>query len=219
MGACRDKRCLFPKICPSLHIDHAPLITLLQQLRKIKNIKKIAVASGIRYDLILADKKHGLAYLRELVRHHVSGQLKIAPEHSEAEVLTAMGKPKTDNLVRFRDLFMRLTREEKLDQFLTYYLIAAHPGCTQADMERLRDFCHQQLHVLPRQVQLFTPTPCTWSTLMYWTETDPWRHQACFVEKNQAGRERQKATLSAQSSRNQPRKEGRTPPKRRKNRQ
>ncbi|MGE4558976.1 MAG: YgiQ family radical SAM protein [Desulfobulbus sp.] len=195
-GACRDKRCLFPSICPSLKIDHGPLITLLRQLRGIKNINKIAVASGIRYDLILADEKNGLPYLRELVRHHVSGQMKIAPEHSEPEVLAAMGKPGTEGLLRFRDLFMRLTREENLDQFLTYYLIAAHPGCSLAAMERLRDFCRRQLHVLPRQVQLFTPTPCTWSTLMYWTETDPWTRTSCFVEKNAASRERQKTTLT-----------------------
>ena len=203
-GACQDKRCLFPRICPSLKIDHGPLISLLQQLRKIKKIHKIAVASGIRYDLILADRKNGLAYLRELVRHHVSGQLKIAPEHSEQEVLAAMGKPGTESLLQFRELFMRLTREEGLDQFLTYYIIAAHPGCTQASMERLRKFCQQKLQVLPRQVQLFTPTPCTWSTLMYWTETDPWSRKKCFVEKNAAARERQKGALSPSSSKDRP---------------
>ncbi|MGE4402726.1 MAG: YgiQ family radical SAM protein [Desulfobulbus sp.] len=200
-GACLDRRCLFPSICPSLKIDHGPLLSLLQQLRRIKNINKIAVASGIRYDLILADKKNGFTYLRELIRHHVSGQLKIAPEHSENEVLAAMGKPDIEDLLRFRDLFIRLTREEGLDQFLTYYLIAAHPGCTQASMERLRDFCRQKLHVLPRQVQLFTPTPCTWSTLMYWTETDPWNQEKCFVEKNTTGRERQKSALTGPNQR------------------
>jgi uncharacterized radical SAM protein YgiQ len=195
-GACRDKRCLFPSVCPSLHVNHGPLISLLRQLRQIPAVKKIAVASGLRYDLILADAQNGLTYLRELVRHHVSGQLKIAPEHSEAGVLAAMGKPGIDNLLRFREIFMRLTREEGLDQFLTYYLIAAHPGCTEANMERLRDFCRQHLHILPRQVQLFTPTPCTWSTLMYWTETDPLQGQPCFVEKTQAGRERQKEKVT-----------------------
>ncbi|WP_448873952.1 YgiQ family radical SAM protein [Desulfobulbus propionicus] len=200
-GACRDKRCLYPTVCPSLRIDHGRLITLLRQLRQIKQVKKIAVASGIRHDLILADKKNGLAYLRELVRHHVSGQLKIAPEHSEPEVLATMGKPGPEGLLRFRDLFMRLTREEGLDQFLTYYLIAAHPGCTQASMERLRDFCRQKLHIRPRQVQLFTPTPCTWSTLMYWTQTDPWTGAKCFVEKEAAARERQKSVLTGPASR------------------
>jgi uncharacterized radical SAM protein YgiQ len=195
-GACRDKRCLFPTLCPSLRIDHGPLVALLRQLRGVKGIKKIAVASGIRTDLILADRKNGLHYLRELVRHHVSGQMKIAPEHSEAAVLAAMGKPGTESLLSFRRLFNRLNEEEHLHQFLTYYLIAAHPGCTQADMERLRLFCQRELHILPRQVQLFTPTPCTWSTLMYWTEIDPFHQAPCFVEKSEAGRERQKATLA-----------------------
>lgn len=199
-GACRDKRCLFPNLCPSLKVDHGPLITLLQRLRRIKNIKKIAVASGIRYDLILADKKNGLSYLRELVRHHVSGQLKIAPEHSEPEVLAAMGKPGTESLVRFRELFLRMTKEEGLPQFLTYYLIAAHPGCSQQAMERLRRFCQTTLHTLPRQVQLFTPTPCTWSTLMYWTGTEPWSGRPCAVETTTAGRERQKTALAAPPS-------------------
>jgi len=195
-GACRDKRCLFPAVCPSLKVDHGPLIGLLHRLRSIKNIKKIAVASGLRYDLILADKKNGLAYLREIVRHHVSGQLKIAPEHSDPTVLAAMGKSGAELLLQFRRLFNRLTREEGLDQFLTYYLIAAHPGCTQAAMEELRAFCRQELHILPRQVQLFTPTPSTWSTLMYWSETDPFTGAPCFVEKSEAGRERQKAAIT-----------------------
>lgn len=211
-GACRDKRCLFPTICPSLKIDHGPLIALLQRLRRIPNIKKIAVASGIRTDLILADKKNGLSYLRELVRHHVSGQLKIAPEHSEPEVLAAMGKPDTEGLIRFRELFLRMTKEEGLPQFLTYYLIAAHPGCTQEAMERLRSFCQSTLHTLPRQVQLFTPTPCTWSTLMYWTETNPWSGSPCCVEKTTAGRERQKATLAAVPGKPQPTRT-KTPPR------
>lgn len=195
-GACRDKRCLFPDVCPGLKVDHGPLITLLQRLRTLPKIKKIAVASGIRYDLILADQKNGRTYLREVVRHHVSGQMKIAPEHCHPGVLAAMGKPGTDILLRFRDLFTRLTREEGLEQFLTYYLIAAHPGCTLEAMTELRTFCRSKLHHLPRQVQLFTPTPCTWSTLMYWTETEPRTGKPCFVEKTVQGRERQKAVLA-----------------------
>jgi uncharacterized radical SAM protein YgiQ len=195
-GTCRDKRCLFPKICPNLKIDHGPLLALLQRLRQVKNIKKIAVASGIRYDMILADKKNGLAYLREVIRHHVSGQMKIAPEHSNAAVLAAMGKPGTDILLQFRQLFNRLTQEEGLQQFLTYYLIAAHPGCTLEAMEELRTFARKELHLLPRQMQLFTPTPSTWSTLMYWTETNPFTHTPCFVEKRVAERERQRAVFT-----------------------
>ena len=195
-GACADKRCLFPTICPSLRIDHGPLIELMQRLRAIPAIRKISVASGLRYDMILADRTHGRDYLRQLVRHHVSGQLKIAPEHSSEVVLAAMGKPGVDPLLRFRELFAELNRQEGLAQFLTYYLIAGHPGCDQAAMEELRAFCRKELHILPRHVQLFTPTPCTWSTLMYWTETDPFTGRACVVDKSEAGRERQKQTIT-----------------------
>lgn len=200
-GACRDKRCLFPTPCPSLKIDHGPQLTLLKRLREIPNIKKIAVASGIRYDLILADKKNGLAYLREVIRHHVSGQMKIAPEHCNPEVLAAMGKPGTESLLQFRQLFNKLTREEGLEQYLTYYLIAGHPACTLEAMEELRTFASRKLNLLPRQVQLFTPAPSTWSTLMYWTETNPFTGTPCFVEKTEAGRERQKAALIGPATR------------------
>lgn len=195
-GVCRDKRCLFPKICPNLKVDHGPLIGLLQRLRTIKNVKKIAVASGIRYDMILADRKNGLTYLREVIRHHVSGQMKIAPEHCNTSVLEAMGKPGTDELLRFRQSFNQLTREEGLEQYLTYYLVAAHPGCTMEAMEELLAFVKKELHILPRQIQLFTPTPSTWSTLMYWTETNPFTNTPCFIEKRVEGRERQKALLT-----------------------
>lgn len=196
-GACPDKRCLYPTVCPSLGVDHRPLLDLLRQLRALPGVRKVVVASGIRHDLILADRRHGLAYLREVVRHHVSGQMKVAPEHSSPEVLATMGKPLVDDLLAFRRLFNRLTREEGLDQYLTYYLIAAHPGCTQADMKELRAFCRRELHLLPRQVQLFTPTPCTWSTLMYWTGQNPFTGADCFVERNRAAREKQKTALSA----------------------
>ena len=195
-GACRDKHCLFPEVCPGLKVNHAPLTNLLQRLRTLPKVKKVAVASGIRYDLILADTKNGRSYLRELVRHHISGQMKIAPEHCEASVLAVMGKPGTDILLRFRQMFDQLNKEEGLKQFLTYYLIAAHPGCTLEAMRELRAFCRGKLHHLPRQVQLFTPTPCTWSTLIYWTENDPRTGKPCFVEKTVQGRERQKAVLA-----------------------
>lgn len=210
-GACRDKRCLFPTVCPSLRPDHGPLIDLLRRLRAIAGIRKIAVASGLRHDLILADHASGLAYLREIVRHHVSGQLKIAPEHSNAAVLAAMGKPGPEALLDFRRLFNRLTREEGLEQYLTYYLIAAHPGCTQEAMEELRAFCLRELRLLPRQVQLFTPTPCTWSTLMYWTATDPFTGDPCFVETSEAGRERQKATITGETKPRPARRSGTKP--------
>jgi radical SAM superfamily enzyme YgiQ (UPF0313 family) len=122
--------------------------------------------------------------------------MRVAPEHSDPAVLQAMGKPGTESLLSFRNQFSRMTAEEGLNQFLTYYMIAGHPGCTMETMEALRRFCQNELRLLPRQVQLFTPTPCTWSTLMYYTETDPFTGRPCFSEKNPAARERQKAILT-----------------------
>ena len=200
-GSCPGKRCLFPAVCPSLKIDHAPQLELLRKLRQVRGVKKVVVASGIRYDMILADRKNGLPYLREVIRHHVSGQMKIAPEHCVQRVLACMGKPGPESLLAFRDLFSRLTEKEGLRQFLTYYIIAAHPGCTLGDMRELRRFARNHLKTLPRQVQIFTPTPSTWSTLMYLTGRDPFADAPCFVEKTVRGREAQKAVLTGDGHR------------------
>ncbi|MEA2014355.1 MAG: YgiQ family radical SAM protein [Thermodesulfobacteriota bacterium] len=195
-GCCENKRCLFPKICSGLTIDHGQQISLLKALRAVNGVKKVFIASGIRHDLILADKKHGIDYLKQVIRHHVSGQMKIAPEHSEARVLRKMGKSGRDTLLTFRELFFDLAKRAKKKLFLTYYLIAAHPGCTDDDMALLRSFAIGSLQSLPEQVQIFTPTPSTWSTLMYWTQRDPFTGKACFVEKTHRGRERQKDILA-----------------------
>lgn len=216
-GSCLKKRCLFPTVCPKMNIDHGEQIRLLQELRSIKGIRKAVVASGIRYDMILADRTNGLKYLRELVRHHVSGQMKIAPEHSEEAVLSCMGKPGRDALLTFRDLFLQLNNQEKMNQFLTYYMIAAHPGCTLDDMQRLKEFCTRSLKLLPRQVQVFTPTPSTYSTLMYWTGQNPFTGEPCFVEKSVAGREKQKLVLAAAGGGKQGGKDLSTPVKTKKN--
>jgi uncharacterized radical SAM protein YgiQ len=200
-GACPDRNCLFPDVCENLRPDHGRQIALLRKLREIHGVKQAIVASGIRYDLLLADRKHGVPYLREVVRRHISGQMKVAPEHSEEKVLRCMGKPGTGPLLAFRDLFRKLTAEAGKEQFLTYYLIAAHPGCTQADMEALRCFTVRELSLQPEQVQLFTPAPATISTLMYHTGRDPWSGRRLFVEKTQAGRELQKKILVAKTSR------------------
>ncbi len=199
-GACPERRCLFPAVCPSLRPDHGRQIALLGKLRRIDGVKQAVIASGIRYDLVLADRKRGVAYLRDVVRHHLSGQMKVAPEHSEERVLKCMGKPGRDALLTFRDLFRRLTAEAGKGQFLTYYLIAAHPGCAQEDMEGLRRFATGELAIQPEQVQLFTPTPSTISTLMYHTERDPFRGKKLFVEKTAAGRELQKKILVAKKT-------------------
>jgi uncharacterized radical SAM protein YgiQ len=195
-GSCADKRCLTPEICPQLPIDHGRQLALLKRLRKIEGVKRVFVSSGIRYDLLLADEKQGVPYLREVVRHHTSGQMKVAPEHTEDHVLRRMGKPGGKGLLlRFRDLFIKLTRAAGKEQFLTYYLIAAHPGCTQADMRALKRFASRQLKIRPEQVQIFTPTPSTYSGLMYHTEMDPFTGESLFVEKDQRGKERQKDIL------------------------
>jgi uncharacterized radical SAM protein YgiQ len=191
-GSCPAKRCLYPTVCPVLKPDHRPQIDLLHRIREIKGVKKVFVASGVRYDLLFADSQAGEAYLREVVDHHVSGQMKIAPEHTEEHVLNKMGKPGTESLLRFKTLFDRLSRESGKKQFLTYYMIAAYPGCSERDMLRLKTFASQQLQVSPEQVQIFTPTPSTYASLMYYTEMDPFTRQPVFVEKDPRLKEHQK---------------------------
>jgi len=195
LGSCPDKRCLFPRICPSLKINHQAQIRLLKKLRKIPEIRKVFVASGVRYDLLLEDKKSGFPYLQELAAHHISGQMKVAPEHSEESVLQKMGKPGKAILIQFKKMFDRATRAARKDQYLTYYLIAAHPGCNEADMRRLKDFTSSELQINPEQVQLFIPAPSTYSSVMYYTEMDPFTGKKTFVEKNPLRREQQKQIL------------------------
>ncbi len=209
-GGCPGKRCLFPKICSQLPIDHRQQASLLKAIRAVQGVKKVFIASGIRHDLIMADRKNGTDYLKQVVRHHLSGQMKLAPEHSEPQVLQKMGKSGKDTLLAFRDLFSDIASRGEKKQFLTYYIIAAHPGCTEDDMARLRSFALGELQFLPEQVQVFTPTPSTWSTLMYWTERDPFSGKACFVEKTFRGRERQKEILADHRANKQQRERSRS---------
>jgi uncharacterized radical SAM protein YgiQ len=199
-GACPAKRCLFPEICPLLEVDHRPQLELLQKVRQLPGIKKVFVASGLRYDMILGDALCGEAYLQEIVTHHVSGQLKVAPEHTEDNVLDLMGKPGSEPLLKFKDRFDHLSRLAGKPQFLTYYLIAAHPGCSAQDMLRLKHFTSEKLHVNPEQVQIFTPTPSTYSSLMYYTELDPFTMQPLFVEKDPRRKEHQKDILTRKAA-------------------
>jgi uncharacterized radical SAM protein YgiQ len=191
-GACVEKRCLFPEICPTIKIDHARQLSLLKKIRQIPGIRKAFVGSGIRYDMILADKTSGLDYLREVVEFHTSGQLKIAPEHSEPAVLRLMGKPPLDSITRFKAEFDNMSRAAGKKQYLTYYLIAAYPGSSDREMKKLRDFASRELKVLPEQVQVFTPTPSTYASVMYYTEKDPFTGAPLFVEKNLKRKEQQK---------------------------
>jgi uncharacterized radical SAM protein YgiQ len=198
-GACPAKSCLFPQICPLLEVDHRPQVELLKKLRSLSGVKKIFVASGIRYDMVLADAICGKEYLREIVDHHVSGQLKVAPEHTEKRVLDLMGKPGPRSLLDFKTQFDSLSRQAGKPQFLTYYFIAAHPGCSVQDMLNLKDFARQELHVNPEQVQIFTPTPSTYATLMYYTEKDPFTNRPILVEKEPRRKEKQKDILTRKS--------------------
>lgn len=206
-GACPQKRCLYPKVCPHLPVDHGHLRRLMQKMRRIPGIRKLFVASGLRPDLIFSDRKAGDTYLKDLIRHHVSGQLKIAPEHSEPHVLARMGKPAIDTCALFRERFYQITRKADLNQFLSYYLMAAYPGCAQDDMQRLRHYTRSQLRAAPEQIQVFTPTPSTYGALMYYTERDPFDGKPLFVEKDRQKKLRQKeAILPARSRSKSPRK-------------
>jgi uncharacterized radical SAM protein YgiQ len=194
-GACLDKRCIYPVVCPALKPSHQQQIELLRRIRRIPGVKKVFVGSGLRYDLILADHKHGRTYLKELAEHHVSGQLKVAPEHSRKHVLDKMGKPGKDALLEFKRRFDEQSRAAGKRQYLTYYLIAAHPGCSMADMQALKSFVSRELHISPEQVQIFTPLPSTYSALMYYTEKDPFSGEPLFVEKEMGKKEKQKQVL------------------------
>ena len=194
LGTCIDnKRCVDAhRLCRTMKVDHSRNIQLLKDIREIPGIKKAFVASGVRYDLITADKKHGYEYLKEMVDHHISGQMKVAPEHTNDEVLHHMGKPGKQTLIDFKAMYDRLNKESGKKQFLTYYLIAAHPGCEEKHMHELKQFTTHELKMNPEQAQVFTPTPGTYSAVMYYTELDPFTKKKIFVEKDQRRKEKQK---------------------------
>jgi uncharacterized radical SAM protein YgiQ len=192
--SCKDRGCHTPKPCPNLGFGHQAQIELLRQIRSIDGIKKVFVSSGIRPDLVTADKEVGRRYIEELVRHHVSGQIKLAPEHSDADILSLMNKPSVISLMQFKSLFDKACERWGKPYFMTYYLIAAHPGCTTRHMQRLRDFLSSGLKTLPEQVQIFTPLPGTISSTMYYCETDI-TGKRLFCEKNPGGMQKQKDIL------------------------
>jgi uncharacterized radical SAM protein YgiQ len=193
-GPCKNKRCLGPSPCRHLDVRHDRQTDLLRRLRRLPDVRKIFIGSGIRHDLILHDARSGREYLEEIIRYHVSGQLKIAPEHSEEHVLTLMGKPDAAATEKFVDLFQRTCKAEGVERFLTCYLMAAFPGCTLDDMRRLKQFARRVFRFTPEQVQIFTPGPATRGALMYHTEKGP-DGKAIFVEKNAGNKERQKQVL------------------------
>lgn len=192
-GTCEEIRCVdYDRLCKVMKVDHSRHLKLLKDIRQISGVKKAFVASGIRYDVITEDKKHGYEYLKELVNHHISGQMKVAPEHTSDRVLKLMGKPGKQSLVDFKKLYDKLNKEAGKNQFLTYYLIAAHPGCEEKDMHELKNFTTYELKMNPEQAQVFTPTPSTYSSVMYYTELDPVSRKKIFVEKDTLRKEKQK---------------------------
>lgn len=192
--ACQNKHCLMPKICPQLGFGHRAQIEILRRLLGLTGIKKVFVASGIRPDLVMADQEQGQRYIAQLARHHVSGQIKLAPEHSESAVLKLMNKPAPESLIKFKDAFDSACAASDKSYYMTYYLMAAHPGCTKEHMQRLKSFLASGLKTTPEQVQIFTPTPATLSTAMYHCETDMAGNKI-FCEKNLQAMQKQKELI------------------------
>ncbi len=191
-GVCMGKKCLFPSPCPALKADHSDYIRLLRKLREIPGVKKVFVRSGLRYDYIMADKT--THFLDELVRYHVSGQLKVAPEHISPPVLARMGKPPVQVYDRFCRAFYEATRRAGKEQYLVPYLISSHPGSTMADAVALALYLKKN-HIRPEQVQDFYPTPATASTTMFYTGIDPWTMEKVFVPTDPWEKKFQRALL------------------------
>ena len=194
-GRCTDRRCLGSKPCPSLPIDHSRQTALLGELSSIPGVRRVFVNSGIRYDMIVADKAHGQEYLDAIVADHVSGQMKVAPEHVCDDVLRLMGKPGRRTLEEFRSMFAESLSRCGKEEYLTYYFMAAHPGCTEDHMRELAAYCRGTLRIHPEQVQVFTPTPSSYSTAMYRTSKDS-RGRDVRVERSIQKRQRQKEIVT-----------------------
>ena len=169
-GTCKDRQCLFPKPCPNLEVDHRPYTELLKKLRKLPGVKKVFIRSGVRFDYVMLDEDD--AFLEELVRWHISGQLKVAPEHVSESVLRMLGKPPHSVYTAFAGRYNQMNRACGMDQYLVPYLISSHPGCRMKDAVELAEYL-RDIHHQPEQVQDFYPTPSTLSTVMYYTGVDP----------------------------------------------
>ena len=193
-GVCKNKQCLFPVPCKNLEPDHMDYIELLRKLRNVSGVKKVFVRSGVRFDYILADKKHGDLFLQELCKFHVSGQLKVAPEHISASTLKAMGKPDARVYKEFVKKYEDCNEKNNLKQYLVPYLMSSHPGCTLNDAIELACYIKQSGHY-PEQVQDFYPTPGTLSTCMFYTELDPRTMQPIYVPKKPEEKAMQRALM------------------------
>lgn len=191
-GVCPHKQCLFPEPCKNLRADHSDYIALLRKLRALPKVKKVFIRSGIRFDYVLADKKS--TFLEELCRYHVSGQLKVAPEHVSDPVLACLGKPKAAVYQEFCRQYKKMNERLGLKQYLVPYLMSSHPGSTMKEAVELAEYC-RDLGYMPEQVQDFYPTPSTISTCMYYTGLDPRTMTAVYVPKDPHEKEMQRALI------------------------
>lgn len=191
-GACISKNCLYPKKCPNLKVDHSEYLDILRAVRELPKVKKVFVRSGIRYDYLMYDEDD--TFFRELVRYHISGQLKVAPEHVSNRVLDYMQKPHHELYERFVRKYEALNSEYKMNQFLVPYLMSSHPGSTLEDAIELAQYLHRN-RLRVDQVQDFYPTPGTLSTCMYYTGFDPRTMKEVYVEKNPHRKAMQRALI------------------------
>ena len=191
-GLCKGKKCLAPKPCPNLIANHKEYLDILREVRKIPKIKKVFIRSGIRFDYLIADKDD--EFFRELVEHHISGQLKVAPEHCSATVLDAMGKPHIETYLEFAKRYYNYNKKLGKEQYLVPYLMSSHPGSTLKDAVELAVFLKKN-KIRPEQVQDFYPTPGTVSTCMFYTGLDPYTLKEVYVARNEHDKALQRALL------------------------
>ena len=191
-GVCKDRQCLFPEPCPNLTVSHKSYTELLKKLRNLPGVKKVFVRSGVRFDYVAADPDDG--FLRELVKYHISGQLKVAPEHVSDRVLYMLGKPRHSVYLKFMKQYERMNRECGMDQYLVPYLMSSHPGCTMKEAIELAEFL-RDIHHQPEQVQDFYPTPSTISTCMYYTGLDPRTMEPVYVPREPHEKAMQRALM------------------------
>jgi uncharacterized radical SAM protein YgiQ len=199
VGACKNKQCLHPQPCQELIVDHREYLGLLRKLRAVPNIKKVFVRSGLRYDYILADRDE--TFLKELLQHHVSGQLKVAPEHISAKVLRYMRKPAGKTYKKFRERFSQINDKLGKNLFILPYLMSSHPGSTLETAIELAEYL-RDMHYQPEQVQDFYPTPGTLSTAMFYTGKDPLTMQDVYIPRKKSEKAMQRALLQYRNPKN-----------------
>lgn len=198
-GACGGRQCLYPTPCKNMNADHSDYVALLRKLRKLPGVKKVFVRSGIRFDYLLADRKD--TFLKELVQYHISGQLKVAPEHVSDAVLSRMGKPKNAVYNKFVDKYFALNRQYGLEQYLVPYLMSSHPGSTLKEAIELAEYI-RDMGYNPEQVQDFYPTPSTLSTVMYYTGLDPRTMEKVYVPTDPHEKAMQRALIQYRDPKN-----------------